>query len=196
MSPRPTPALAGLLLASALAAAPWGPGCGPVVAPPDDAGVDAEAGRLDVCARPDAPDFCRDAGDAGDAPPDAPPSTCAGGKPDGRCLPAAEGCGCSDCAATALCTGACSTDDSCDLAAGEDCSCPDCDGKVAGCAPAPVGCKNDGICSLLTDDCTCPDCQGDRDCQQCVVNGFCAEYTESCTCPDCSASPRCLPDGG
>lgn len=181
--------LAGLALAWLAALGPAGPACGPVVAPPDDAGADADGARVDLCARPDAPDFC----DAGaDADADADASTCAGGKPDGLCLPS-EDCLCDDCAATARCLLTCVNDGACLPDTGEDCSCEDCGGKAEGCVPAPVGCNDNGICSPLEDDCTCPDCLGERDCQDCVNNGYCAEYVEGCGCADCAATARCLP---
>lgn len=178
-----------LAVALAPAFAPLG-GCDSLEIP-GDAGEDApeKPPRVGVCDQPGAPDVCT----AALAEPDA--SVCAGGRPDGRCVPALEGCACEDCAQVALCLMACVDDTVCDLAAGEDCTCADCDGKVNACSRA-VGCRDNGICSPLEDDCTCADCQGDRDCQACVDNGECVDYTEGCSCADCAPTQRCQPDGG
>jgi hypothetical protein len=164
-------------------------GCGPVVAPEDeqDAGPPADAGAPDLCARPDAPEFCADAG------PPPPPSTCSAGRPDGRCTPLLEDCSCEDCSPTARCRLQCINDDQCDPLIGEDCSCQDCDGKVEACAPPSVGCKDNGVCSPLEDDCTCADCRQEPACLRCTTNGYCAAYLEGCGCADCEKTPACAP---
>lgn len=177
--------LVGLLLAGGIA---LHGGCGPVVAPgeEEDAGVE-EVPPVDVCQRPDAPAFCADAS------AQEPPSPCHGGKPDGRCTPELEDCTCLDCREVARCTEKCVEDGTCDQKGGEDCSCADCEGKVAGCAPAPKGCVDNGVCSPLEDDCTCLDCREDEHCQGCTANGYCVEFLEGCACADCAESPRCTP---
>jgi len=179
---------AGLLAVLLLAGVLHG-GCGPVVAPAEEetAGAGGQAAKPDLCQRPGAPDFCKESLALGR------PSTCMGGKPDGRCTPDLEDCSCADCAEVARCTERCVEDDVCDPEGGEDCSCGDCAGKVKGCAPDPVGCVDNGVCSPLEDDCTCPDCRENPHCQGCTENGYCVEFLEGCSCGDCSGLPRCAP---
>lgn len=153
----------------------------------EDAGATGKPPAVDVCERPNPPEFCLDAG----AP--VPPSTCTASKPDGVCVPELEDCSCEDCREAARCNELCVDDGACDQAGGEDCSCGDCDGKAEGCTPPSIGCVTNGICSLLEDDCTCPDCREDEHCQKCADNGYCAAFLEGCSCADCSQEPLCLP---
>jgi hypothetical protein len=187
-------------------------GCSEGIAPHvEDAGPDVRPPRLDPCdSGVDGPYWCEPA-EASTAE-----LSCRGGAPDSVCDPSVEGCDCVDCADAARCNDRCVDDGFCSLAGeqpkpstdggpdggaeagaggeapgGEDCTCLDCDLRVAACAPPPHGCKDDGVCSLLSDDCTCADCAGDRGCQACVDNGVCVPYLEGCNCADCAGLPPC-----
>ncbi|MCS6902225.1 MAG: hypothetical protein RMJ98_21780 [Myxococcales bacterium] len=162
-------------------------GCGPVVAPAEEeaAGAGGQAPKPDLCQRPGAPDFCREPLALGRS------LTCTGGQPDGQCTPDLEDCSCTDCVEVARCKERCIDDMVCDRQGGEDCSCADCSGKVEGCAPSPVGCVDNGVCSPLEDDCICADCREDEHCQSCMENGYCVEFLEGCSCGDCSDLAGC-----
>jgi hypothetical protein len=133
-------------------------------------------------------------------------SSCNNGAPNGECNPSGnypEDCECSDCEATAVCTGKCVDDNVCAFnpdtydGTGEDCSCPDCYYKVNFCAPYP--CDQDGNCECDTenpactvqDSCVCNDCLGSPACNNCLDNGVCTPINESCACADCANDIVC-----
>lgn len=163
-----------------------------------DEGIRVEEPEIEPDVRPPPPNPCQ----AEAPPPWCTPSVddaglaCFGGAADGACDPRHEGCDCSDCGEAALCRGACVDDGACALSQGEDCSCADCNLHVAACAPKPRGCKDDGVCSPVSDDCTCPDCASEPSCQACFDNGECVPFLEGCQCGDCAGTPLCEGDAG
>lgn len=133
-------------------------------------------------------------------------SPCNNGAPNGACNPAGqypEPCTCSDCEATAVCTGRCNDDGVCSFnpetydGTGEDCSCADCYYKVNVCAPD--ACNQDGDCECdtenpactVSDACACNDCLDAPACNNCVDNGVCVPFNESCACADCADDIVC-----
>lgn len=131
------------------------------------------------------------------------PTTTGGMASPGLCCSESDGPGCGDDAAIEQCV--CDQDPYCcetawdatcisevnEFACGE-CDVPD-PGPGGDPGGEPVGCVDDGTCSL-DDDCVCSDCDADDFCSDpanCVDDGMCNAYTEGCVCADCSEHEQC-----